>query len=155
MTLSPTVLLFSLFLSPSVSLPLFISIASILHCSKVYLVIDGGRFYSYESVGSRLQRMYVQTTILGEYYFGNYIKTHPQFKTKPLQPILPSIYCQPLTKRPHFSTSDTQGTVESGGDSLGNLTIELPVEGHQIHVPTFGTRDETFAGKSSNMVCTL
>jgi hypothetical protein len=96
--------------------------------------------------------MYVQTTILGEYYFDEYVKAHPEYKTKPLKPIVPSIYCQPRTKRPHFTMSDTQGTMESGGDSLGNLTVELPTEGHQIDVYTSDILGETFMRKSSNTV---
>ena len=79
---------------------------------------------------------------------------HPEYKTKSPQPIVPSIYCQPLTKRPYFTTSDTQGTVESGGASLGNLTVELPAEGHQIDLSTSDILNdpETFTGKTSTKV---
>ena len=139
--------------SPSVSLSvilsLSLSLSPYLACSKVYLAIDGGRFYSFESVGSRLQRMYVQTTILGEYYFDEYLQMHPQYRTKPPQPILPSIYCQPVAKRPYFTLSDIQGTVESGGDSMENLTVKLSTKGHLIDVPTSAILNET---KTSNIM---
>lgn len=95
--------------------------------------------------------MYVQTTILGEYYFEEYLQMHPQYKTKSLQPIVPSLYCQPLTKRPYFTISDTQGIVEAGG---ANLTVELQTEGHQIDVSTSAILNENFTGKISTMVGT-
>ena len=139
--------LFSLSLSLSLSLPY-------LSHSKVYLIIDGGRFYSYEAVGSQVQRVYVQTTILGEYYFEDYLKNHPEYKTKPAQPIAHSIYCRQQPRRPFFTVSDTQQTVEPSDASHHDLTVELSPQGHHLHIASsaFTGGRETLTGSKAIVV---
>jgi len=69
-----------------------------LSCRRVYLVVDGGRFYSL--VGKKLQHtVYAQTTIIGEYYFEQYVKSNPWFRPKPQIPFTPSSYCQARVPR--------------------------------------------------------
>ena len=100
---------------------------------------------------------YVQTTILGEYYFAEYLQKHPQYKTKPPLPIVPSIYCKQQSKRPYFTISDTQESVESGGASLQPLTIEVPFEGHHIYMDSsiFMSEPEKIKKSSKTMVITV
>lgn len=122
--------------------------------SKVYLVIDGGRFYSHEAIGLRLQRVYVQTTILGEYYFSEYLQKYPQYSSKPLQPIVHSPYCKQQTKRPYFSTSDVQEAIELDHKNFGGLTAKIPSEGHRIHIPSSSAMSslETVTDKNKPVV---
>ena len=69
--------------------------------------------------------------------------------------MVPSIYCAQQARRPYFTTSNTQGTAESGGGSLGGvLAVELPSEGHSIQLVTssFMSDPETFTEHRSTLV---
>ena len=73
---------------------------------KVYLIIDGGRFYSLGKVRSASHPFFVQTTIIGEYYFEEYLKRNSQFKPNSPVPFKPSPYCEQRKPRPFFSNEE-------------------------------------------------
>ena len=98
--------------------------------------------------------MYVQTTILGEYYFEKHLQKHQRDQTKPHQPIAYSLYCKQLSKRPYYTIPDAQATDESGGASRVNLSVELPLDGHHIDISSsaFPIDPETFTERTSTVV---
>ena len=73
---------------------------------KVYLIIDGGRFYSLGKVRSASHPFFAQTTIIGEYYVEEYLKRNSQFKPNSPVPFKPSPYCEQRKPRPFFSNEE-------------------------------------------------
>lgn len=63
---------------------------------KVYLVVDGGKFFNHDGK----ETIFVQTTIIGEYYFENFVKKNTWFKPKPAEIFQPSTYCEERHQRP-------------------------------------------------------
>lgn len=65
----------------------------------MYLVVDGGRFYSLGKVGTLLHPFFVQTTLIGEYYLLWHFQMNPSL-TPPL-PVrfTPTPYCKLRAKR--------------------------------------------------------
>ena len=91
----------------------------------MYLVIDGGRFYSFGKIRGVRHAIFVPTTIIGEFYFEEYVRRNAWFKPHPPVRFQPTPYCEHRTQRPLSWEGAKSNAVQ-------DLTVRLNSDAHRL-----------------------
>ena len=128
-------------------------------------MVDGGRFYSFEKVGPVRHPIYVPTTIIGDYYFDEYLKKNTWFTPKPRLLLKASPYCKQREPRPFFVNrthvvgAEMQPSEKE--EKMATGVVWLNEDSHEIvreeHLDISSTQDDRFvvSVNSNNQVVIL